>query len=788
MQQIRILLETSAGTVEELDPPSGEAIKLNYSIASTEKPGKRTGGFSREVKLPPTRNNIRVLGFLHEINDFDSKDVTNRKTCYISNNGTTYMRGFARVDAIKRGRNLNYFRLRVFADNADVKDQLDKVYLNDLDYGEIKNDVATLEATWAYTDSDDGDYLFPLVNYGKWRGVTSQLDYVTPGDLAPALFVRPLVHKCFNGIGYNVTSTFLDGTIGKRLLLPFTHPSGHVHGDDWLNGLRVVARRSSTQSISLLSTQTPIQFNVEDVDDNNHFTSNTTYTVSTDRSGYYSTHVHFLIDRFLGNGNVTTSFILEIVKNIGGVPTQLAHEVISAGQTAQNIDIGGDFSARNVWFDVGDTITVTIDHYDPTGIFGGINSSFDIKNTTSVEITKDQEVRTNEDYSVGKSLRPDISQWKYIEGLVGMFNLMVLTDAQSRTVYIEPRDTFYNSITDAWDITRKVDISSVEDTIINTPNRELTFTYKPDSNDKFVKARNEAVGANLGEYEYTMPERFKKGKQAVGTSLFAATYMIYDKRLPARTNSIGNLSNPNDARAPLVPVMWNAEVVSSDYPDQSYNFAPRILYWMGNSNEPTRFGSVPRFWWGDELLTHSVQHKYPKAVSYNLDNINTDPNLLYHDRTVDGTTTQGLYSTYFHNEINNTSKGVKRTCKVRLTDKDMLMLSHNANKSEEPDFRNLIYMKIENGQYWVLYDVKDYEPGGNKLTTCVFIRYLPNESAPAQTLDPHEVGGEIDVNWPDDIIDFSNISGVTNHVTYTDNGGIIVAVGGPDKYHIVANK
>jgi len=270
--------------------------------------------------------------------------------------------------------------------------------------------------------------------------------------------------------------------------------------------------------------------------------------------------------------------------------------------------------------------------------------------------------------------------------------------------------------------------------------------------------------------------------------LFAATYMIYDKRLPARTNSIGNLSNPNDARAPLMPVMWNEEVVSSDYPDQSYNFAPRILYWMGNSNEPTRLGSVPRFWWGDALLTHSVRHKYPKAVSYNLDNISTDPNLLYHDRTVDGTTTQGLYSTYFHNEINNTSKGVKRTCKVRLTDKDMLMLSHNANKSEEPDFRNLIYMKIENGQYWVLYDVKDYEPGGNKLTTCVFIRYLPNESAPAQTLGPKEVGGEIDVNWPDDVIDFSNISGVTNHVTYTDNGGIIVAVGGPDKYHIVANK
>jgi hypothetical protein len=766
VQQIKILLETSAGTVEELDPPSGEAIKLNYSIASTEKPGKRTGGFSREVKLPPTRNNIRVLGFLHEINDFDSKDVTNRKTCYISNNGTTYMRGFARVDAIKRGRNLNYFRLRVFADNADVKDQLDKVYLNDLDYGEIKNDVATLEATWAYTDSDDGDYLFPLVNYGKWRGVTSQLDYVTPGDLAPALFVRPLVHKCFNAIGYNVSSTFLDGAICKRLLLPYTHPSGYVHGDAWRNGMEFKASNTSSQVVSTFG-YTQIQFPTEEFDNGSDFAS---HTFTAPKDGHWS----FTFKATVTSGSTTLSVGNDIVFRKNGTPLTSVYSMPpNFGPNAV------EFRSGWVKLTQGDTIDMAV-----LQLTGGVTLAADY----TLENTTRPEIQTDDDVNIEGTLRPDISQWKYIEGLVGMFNLMVLTDAQSKTVYIEPRDTFYNSITDAWDITSKVDISSVEDTIINTPNRELTFTYKPDSNDKFVKARNEAVGANLGEYEYNMPERFKKGKQAVGTSLFAATYMIYDKRLPARTNSIGNLSNPNDARAPLVPVMWNEEVVSSDYPDQSYNFAPRILYWMGNSNEPTRLGSVPRFWWGDALLTHSVQHKYPKAVSYNLDNINTDPNLLYHDRTVDGTTTQGLYSTYFHNEINNTSKGVKRTCKVRLTDKDMLMLSHNANKSEEPDFRNLIYMKIENGQYWVLYDVKDYEPGGNKLTTCVFIRYLPNESAPAQTLGPKEVGGEIDVNWPDDVIDFSNISGVTNHFTYTDNGGIIVAVGGPDKYHIVANK
>tara|TARA_Y100000593_G_C4321454_1_gene344000 strand:- start:1140 stop:3449 length:2310 start_codon:yes stop_codon:yes gene_type:complete len=769
MQQIKILIETSAGTVEELDPPRGESIKLNYSISSAENFGKRSGGFSRDIKLPPTENNIKVLGFIHEINDFDRKDVTNRKNCWVSQNGNTYIRGFARVDAIRRSRRLEYFRIRVFGDNADIKDQLDKVYLNELDYGEIKLDVSTVEDTWAYEDSDDGDYLFPLVNYGKWRGITSSLDYVTPGDVCPALFVRPFIHKCFNNIGYNVSSSFLDSTEGKRLLIPYTNPDGYAHGIDWRKDKEFEATNTSSQVVTSQGYH-QILFPVENSDIGNNFDSN---TFTAPKDGHWN---------FKFSATVTTTTSLTVHQKIlfrkNGTPllTNVFSMGANFGTQAMSLETG--------WMKLteGDTIDMAVLGVAPPIT---LHADYTLTNTTRPEI------QTDDDLNVGGCLRSDITQWKYIEGLIGLFNLYILTDTQSKTVYIEDRDNFFNAITTAADWSTKIDLSSIEDTIISTPARELVFKYKKDGNDKYLNKRNETVGSNVGEFEHTMPERFKKGKQQAGTSLYAMTYMIYDKRLPASISGqggVGVLTVPKADRAPLVPVMWNEVQDTSDYPDQSYNFAPRILYWIGDTGELTQFGGIPLFHWGDSLSTHSARYTYPKAVSYNLDNINNDPNLQYGDRTVNSVTSQGLYSKYFFNEINNREKGVKRVCKVNLTDKDMLMLAHNANISGEADFRNLVYLKLENGQYWILSAVKDYQPGANNLTMCEFVRYLPNEAAPEQLLDPREVGGEIDVSWPDDAIDYGVIGKVTDHFTYTDNGGILVAEVETNKNFIVVNK
>ena len=107
-----------------------------------------------------------------------------------------------------------------------------------------------------------------------------------------------------------------------------------------------------------------------------------------------------------------------------------------------------------------------------------------------------------------------------------------------------------------------------------------------------------------------------------------------------------------------------------------------------------------------------------------------------------------------------------------------MRLANCSNVSGQLDFRNLIYLKIDNGNYWILSAIKDYEVGSKKLTTCEFIRWTATEAAPVQPIEEREIGGTIDIGTIPDLINEGLTSGNNNahgHLIWTTDGAIIVS-------------
>ena len=60
-----------------------------------------------------------------------------------------------------------------------------------------------------------------------------------------------------------------------------------------------------------------------------------------------------------------------------------------------------------------------------------------------------------------------------------MFNLYYWTDINTKTIYIEPRDTFFKAPSEAIDWTNKLDISKKNEIdYVRSYKRDIVFSYK----------------------------------------------------------------------------------------------------------------------------------------------------------------------------------------------------------------------------------------------------------------------------------------------------------------------
>ena len=291
---------------------------------------------------------------------------------------------------------------------------------------------------------------------------------------------------------------------------------------------------------------------------------------------------------------------------------------------------------------------------------------------------------------------PEIKILDLFSDVTKLFNLYWLTDNKTKTVYVEPRDSFFGGISDAIDWTDKLNVKNHSLKFISDYKQDLLFRYVKDDADKYMNNRNETMGGNSNypnglflSYKHTFPDRFPKGTSTLTTEQIAPTYIIHDPySMPENSLNYG-----------VTSAMWNES--GGGAPEKSFGFNPRILNFQ-HTGQTHPDGSTLYIDFNTVVYT-----SIPSALAVDVWD-NTVPISLAFGQ--DG----GLFYDHYSKTMAVIEDGTQLQAYFNLSDNDFQNL----------DIRKPVYLNNpeEVQGYWLIDTISDYSPF-KPLTKVTLMKY-----------------------------------------------------------------
>tara|TARA_R110002020_G_scaffold155901_3_gene337291 strand:+ start:2941 stop:6117 length:3177 start_codon:yes stop_codon:yes gene_type:complete len=270
-------------------------LALTFQVNDVKDITSTSGDYSKTFKVPATKNNNKLLS-----NSFNPKitqtNIDAKKPCRIVVDGSTTVTGLIKTTGVAGfGKQAAYYNCVFYGNNLSWAKNIDEKYLHQINWGAVgenilyhKTDIMT---TWDYTDSDAASpFVYPIVSYGDFNvggqertmqlldyrydryGYSSEnavyigwnnnnISYDNPlpqSDWRPAIFVKTTLEKIFLGLGYSISSEFMNTDMFKKLvwLLPnfkYNEPDDFYNEwsfkSEWTNGVDL-----ETNTVAVSST------------------------------------------------------------------------------------------------------------------------------------------------------------------------------------------------------------------------------------------------------------------------------------------------------------------------------------------------------------------------------------------------------------------------------------------------------------------------------------------------------------------------------------------------------
>ena len=641
---------------------------------------------------------------------------------------------------------------------------------------------------------------------------TSGFSYGTPEpvvDWRPCIFVYDVFLAIFREAGYRVVSDFMGTenfteTMFKKLLFALPNFRYNNAGDRYIansfesnfklsGGTSLIKDGASNYfdiDVTVGSGTPATRFDDVDLADSTGFNPDTNLNISDfDSDGVYTFPEYGKYDVILKNFGYWWDNVDDNAANHPGILCQysaLQIQVATIGEgnyvtiqeTALDTELrmfqttyGSPTNGQryfedlefNRYFNKGDKIKIrlknTLQHS------GGTSCGFRLYLFGSNNIQSNSTASKNGQYNIGFNpeyaeygqtfdlknvINKEYKQIDFIKGVAHAFNLQFTTDEASKTIYVEPFDTFYKPFSEAEDWTSKVDRSTLhqDEFIRDALNRDIVFKYKTDDEDAKVNQRGVQYWKEiLDEYPYfeTLSNEFKSGVSTFENPFFAGTFNGKDL-------DTGSSNDP-----PYNACLWQEKeeggfISPNDLsrPDKGFDFLPRLLYWKkyspANIQVATTKYAVAQLWNGkfegifaEKNAPNVLSDIYPQATSIDRDDLSS-PVLSYGNvyaryyNDIDGSygtyvKAEGLYQTYYDLMIDMLKTNPRiRKININLKIKDIANL----------DMRKLIYI---DGVYWRISKISNYTPQENKTTKVDLIEWVNLGSNPAYEPQLNEYDG-----------------------------------------------
>ena len=701
-------------------------VSLNYSILDIRNPENREGNYSKTIIIPGTKANNELFTDIFEIDINGTFNPAVKSECELLVDDISIFRGNLQLLRIKElDTNFIDYEVQIVGNAPTLFQEIGDKTVGALDFSDLDHGYRYSEIVASWTPTLGTGYVYPLINYDQ-----TQTNIYQVNDFLPAIFAKEYWDRIFDIAGYTYTSTFLNSTYFKSLIIPYSGAGLRLTNTD-------IQDRTFRASLSgfyetpdlFLNTVTNPTTKIIPFDDD-------TTSPNFDTGGNFNTASGRFVPTEAGSYNLNTELNIQSLWYNASVLVNTSSTFIT------------QLAAQDIFLNVGDYVDVRVkffwadDFTTNLGITGQVTCQVQfVKNGTTVinsgvvvvpqsfpyVVLYDEikvRVLANSLYynavatdtiTEGMTMLmnntlppPDTKLRDVLMSLIRMFNLYFEVDPDNpKNLTIEPRDDFYlTGSNNALDWTDKLDES--QDLVI-TPLGELDsksfyFTYKEDSdyyNAKYKKLTNDIYGKHL----QAVTNDFSKEQKNVEV-IFSPTPLV------------GNTQSNR-----IVPHIYQFDEQNNTIQRKATNI--RILYWGGLlTSTPNYFikSLVPT-----AVFFQQTQYPYaghldnpyspdvdinwglPEQLFYGYNNYIAPPNLEYTNNT--------LYNKFYKSLIDEIadidSKIVE--CYLRLTPEDVEFLS----------FRRIYVIK---GYYFRLQKIEDYNPLSNQLTKVEFLKIKDGQS------------------------------------------------------------
>ena len=738
MNQVVIrIIDTDNNVLGDLDLSNFNdfPLVLNKGIVNLDNLKARTGTFSKSFKVPNTKNNAKLLSNIDNINSRkDYRDALNRKPCVIIVNNNQIEGGFIQVSKVFEGFELDSFELVFFGNNIDWVKGASELKVNQITWdnnAQIYSESA-INSINALT-SDTSDICYPYISRG---GNESNQDILVE-DFYPSFYLKSILTKGLNGLGWNVNSSFLEVSSVERLACDL-NPNFTIDQ----SVLDESFTRSESTSEDTINSGFVEQVFFEDdstppnSDSNNNWDVNSTYEAPND--GTYTFTVNLITGDWFENYS-SVNFDIKLCVGTGNtfqVDTLVVDNQTKSITTSTDVTSSVVLTAKMT---AGQKASVFVSYF-PASIGVGFGK---IKVGSFIEVIRNSNLVDGDLFNLSEIIPSDIKLIDVINDFTRMFNVYYWTDVKTKTIYFEPRDTFFKSQATAIDWSDKLDLSkNYEVDYVSSYKRNITFKYKDLNNDEWLKGWQDVNKRTYAQYNHILPDRFAEGTNTVELGLFAATYAhIATEATPL----INNVFNSNIS--PTTLKIWNEYLVNGNIPENRVNsYVPKIFVF--NNGGQTSLNGVDR----QINLFGTPTTTIPYGIFEDYNNTDSDINLSF-------TGDDGLFATYYSKMFKNIEEGGRLVAYFKLSNVDI----------ENLDFRKLVYINAPSKVkgYYLIEKVIDFKPIEEGLTKVSLFKFENLGSVP---IDPNQQGNN------DNNGDNGNNPPTLNPI-YVEDGGFLIEVG-----------
>jgi hypothetical protein len=703
MNEVIIRIIDTANNVEgdlELANFNDFPLAITKGIVNLDNLKERTGTYTKTFKVPNTKNNANLLSSVDNINSRkDYRDALNRKPCIILVNDNPIEKGFVQVSKVYNGFDLDSFELVFFGNNIDWVKDASELKLNSITWRNNAQQY-TFGNINLYNNGTvlANDHAYPYIS----RGGSQSNNNTEIRDYYPAFYMKAIIDQCMNELGYNVSSTFLNTADIKKLMCDLNSDMKVAQSVIDLSKTRASKTLGSQQFFG--QNKTKVTFNDdstipnEDVN-NNWNTSTNAYTAPS--TGTYNLNVTLNTNGFAEQ--LTQAGVTLVIRMCVGSGVDFGIDTFTVDSKEENIStINPNTTSVKLQANVeqGQLVTVFVSYYPASSFPFGFGY---ITNGSFFKIERSSELVAGDDFSLNELIPDNIKFIDVLNDFTRMFNIYYWTDIKTKTVYFEPRDTFFKSQTEALEWTNKLDISNkYELDYVSSYKRNIEFSYRDVDNDEWLKGWQDTNRRKYAKYTHKLPDRFAEGTTKIQLELFSASYA-----------HVATEASPSINTAFTTLKYWNEYItdIGSIPTDRINGYNPRIFFY--NYGTQTQVNGDSR-----QIVFNntSPSNTIPAAIFETYNNTGTPQNLCFTNGTkTDGTEDKGLFATYYSKMLKNIEEGGRLIAYFNLSSTDI----------ENLDFRKLIYLDNDYDVrgYYLIESVIDYKPVQNGLTKVSLFKF-----------------------------------------------------------------